>query len=166
MRRRIATRGNIDRRSEAGDSLIEVLFAIVVIGLTVTAIMAALATSLSASAEHRSLATVDTVLKSYAEIVKYDIQLQPAPSPWFTECASVTQVGGVSYYNSNQVLYTRPPGYAGSIGIDSIQYWNGATFDSTCGPTDHTGYQVLTFKAVDTNGYTQSLSLGVRKGGG
>jgi hypothetical protein len=54
--------------------------------------MGALIQSIGGSVEHRSLATVDTVLKSFAESAKYEIQLQPVvpgvSAPLFAECAT------------------------------------------------------------------------------
>ena len=51
------------RRSEAGDTLIEVLLAIVILGIASVAILLAFATTISGSAEHRTLTTADTVLE-------------------------------------------------------------------------------------------------------
>jgi len=59
-----------NRSREAGDSLIEIIFAIVVIGLVVSGITAAISTSENGSTAHRQLVTSDTVLRNYAEAVK------------------------------------------------------------------------------------------------
>ena len=58
------------RRSQAGDSLIEIIIAIVVIGLVVSAVVAAISTAENGSASHRELVTGDTVMRNYAETVK------------------------------------------------------------------------------------------------
>jgi type II secretory pathway pseudopilin PulG len=158
MKRQIGTGGRPGKRSEAGDSLVEVLVAIVIIGLTATALLGALATSLTGSAEHRSYASIDTVLKSYAETAKYDIQLQPT-TPWFADCASTTTAS----YNGHPLPSSPPAHY--TVGLASIQYWNGVTmsFDTACGVNDHTGYQQLTFTATGPNGFTQSMLVSVRR---
>jgi hypothetical protein len=74
------------RGSEAGDTLVEVLLALVVIALTAVAILGAFATSISATSEHRTLATSDTALRSFAETFTYDVRLAPVtpqtPSNW------------------------------------------------------------------------------------
>jgi hypothetical protein len=90
-----ATRPSRRRGDERGDTLIEILVATTVIGLVVAALFGALITSLSSSVEHRSLATVDTVLKSFAESVKYAVQLETVgqgtpPGPLFAECATTS----------------------------------------------------------------------------
>jgi type II secretory pathway pseudopilin PulG len=58
------------RRTQAGDSLIEIIIAIVVIGIVTSAIVAAIATSENGSSAHRRLVTADTVLRNWAEAAK------------------------------------------------------------------------------------------------
>ena len=67
---------NKSRYSEAGDTLVEVLLAIVILGLASVAILLAFGTSISGSAEHRNLATADTVLRTAAEVTTSLIQQQ------------------------------------------------------------------------------------------
>jgi len=64
---------------ETGETLIEILIALAVISLTVVALLGGLVTAITSSAEHRSLATVDALLKSFAETAKYQIEEQPNP---------------------------------------------------------------------------------------
>jgi hypothetical protein len=81
----------LDRHdNESGDTLVEVLIAIVIISLTVVALMGTLTTSITSSAEYRSLATVDTVLKNFAEAIKNEVQL--GPTPLYSPCATSYQV--------------------------------------------------------------------------
>jgi len=70
---------------EGGDTLIELLIAIVIISLSVTALLGMLITSLTSSAEHRSLADLDTVVKSFAESATYQVQQKSR-----TDAATVT----------------------------------------------------------------------------
>jgi type II secretory pathway pseudopilin PulG len=77
--------------SECGDTLIEILVALIIIGITVVALMGVMTTSITSSAEYRSLATVDTVLKNFADAFKTEIQLQTNPSV-YTNCATSYQV--------------------------------------------------------------------------
>jgi prepilin-type N-terminal cleavage/methylation domain-containing protein len=144
--------------SERGDTLIEVLLALVIISLSAVALLGGLATTLSSSGEHRSLADIDTVLKSYAENAKYDIELQQ-PSPLYAPCASVT----ASMYNGQAISQPSIPAGWSSPNIVGIQFWNDATgmFDSpsTCQPND---YQLLTLRATAPNGVSQMLTIGLR----
>jgi type II secretory pathway pseudopilin PulG len=81
-------------RDEAGETLIEIVLTIVLIGLAVTALLAGLGTAASASKQHRDLATSDTVMRSYAEATKQAVR---------TQCTA----GAASY----TVRYSPPTGY-------------------------------------------------------
>jgi type II secretory pathway pseudopilin PulG len=63
-------------RGEAGETLVEVVLTIVIIGLAVTALLAGLGTAASASRQHRDVATADTVMRSYAEATKTAVRQQ------------------------------------------------------------------------------------------
>ena len=49
---------------ERGDTLVEVLLAIVILGLAGVALLTAFATSITASAQHRNLATLDASVRA------------------------------------------------------------------------------------------------------
>ena len=57
-------------RDETGDTLLEIILAIVIIGLVVGAFFATYATQGSGSTAHRTLVTADGVLRGYAEATK------------------------------------------------------------------------------------------------
>jgi type II secretory pathway pseudopilin PulG len=82
----------MSQRSESGASLIEIIFAIVIIGLVVSAVVAAISTSENGSAAHRELVTGDTVLRNYAEAVKQAVRAGCTPSggTWSTSTFSQT----------------------------------------------------------------------------
>ena len=65
------------RRDDRGDSLIEVLIAVVIIALAAGPLIGALLESIAASAEHRGLATTGTLLESFAETAVSEIQTSP-----------------------------------------------------------------------------------------
>jgi type II secretory pathway pseudopilin PulG len=58
------------RRNEAGDSLIEILVSLVMIGLLVGALLSAYATAARGSNSERDFVTADAVLRDYAERTK------------------------------------------------------------------------------------------------
>src|SRR6185312_17274429 len=129
------------QRSEVGDTLVEILIALAVMGITAVALLTAFATSISASAVHRSLTTEDTVLKSYVETAVYQIQQQP--QPLFKQCAIADT------YNTgpNAVVYTPPASdSAFSVKISSVSYWTGTTFvtgQANCDPTSTAPQQIV-----------------------
>lgn len=147
--------------SEAGDTLIEVLIAVVILGITCTALLAALLTTITSASEQRSSALLDSTLKSYAEQLKYDVELQGSTS-WYTNCAPVTS----TTYNGNTIVApaNQPPaGY--TVTIQSIEYWNGTGFDQTqvaCTANNDSGLQVVTLFVQAPNHFTQTLQVGLR----
>ena len=73
--RKPQTLGKSDTRSsEAGDTLVEVLFAIVILGITAIALLTAFGTSIEASAEHQHLAAQDAALRAATDEVLAQIQ--------------------------------------------------------------------------------------------
>lgn len=58
------------KRTERGDTLIEIIVAIIVIGIVVSGVVAAITTSENGSTTHRDLVTGDTVMRNWAEAVK------------------------------------------------------------------------------------------------
>lgn len=59
---------------DEGESLVEIVIALVLISLVVSALMAGLATAARASKSQRDLVKVDTVMRSYAESVKNEVR--------------------------------------------------------------------------------------------
>lgn len=113
-------------RSDRGDTLIEVLVAVVIIGISVGALLGSLIQSTSASVTHRSLTTLDSVLKSYAEAAKYAIQLQPSSSPTgpeFVECATTSP--------STYVVASTPSPAAGTTGTAVTVFLTGVSSASS-----------------------------------
>ncbi|HXZ82226.1 MAG TPA: hypothetical protein VED84_00565 [Acidimicrobiales bacterium] len=102
------------RRSEAGDTLVEVLIALVVIGVAALSLLVAFSTSIWGSSDYRTVATVDTVLRSAAE--EATTQLQQQSSTLWGDC------GGAS-----SVQFSLPTGYTAQI---AATYWNGSAFVS------------------------------------
>jgi type II secretory pathway pseudopilin PulG len=80
-------------RADAGDTLVEVVLTVVIIGLTVTALLSALATSGNAGNVQRSSVQMDETMRNYAEATKSAVQ----------QCT----VGGTF-----AVVFAPPSGYA------------------------------------------------------
>jgi hypothetical protein len=101
------------RRSEDGDTLVEVLLAIVVLGLASVAILMAFATSISGSAEHRSMATLDTVERTAAEQAISQIEQQT--NSQFGQCPV-----------PDSVTFSLPSGYSATLAPAGYptKYWS------------------------------------------
>lgn len=121
-RLRAVRRGRAD-----GDTLIELLVAITIIGLTVTAILGTFVVVTQSSVEHRHLSALDLVLKDFSEAAANQIELaQPAA---FTPCATLsttpaTSTQQMNYMNSagaiqTSINYNPPVGYTVSAAVPS-----------------------------------------------
>ena len=167
------------KNSESGDTLVEILIALLVVALTATALLGAFATSISASGKQRGLATNDTVLKSYVESAIFQIQNQPFNAalntfPIFAGCGTAS----ATYYTSGiatglgangVTLYSPPTGYTASI--STVQFWDPAPSPpgsppawmdiSSCSAGSSTSLnpQQLTATVTAPNGTTASLQF-------
>ena len=54
------------RQSEAGDTLVEILITLTVAGIALIGLLAAFAAAIAGSGEHRTLATMDSMLRTAA----------------------------------------------------------------------------------------------------
>ena len=61
---------NATGEADRGDTLVELLIAMVILAITVAALLGALIASTAGSVEHRSLASLDSILKSFADSVQ------------------------------------------------------------------------------------------------
>jgi type II secretory pathway pseudopilin PulG len=135
----------LEDRGERGDTLIEVLMALMVLGLTALALIIAFSTSVSASQRHRDIATANIVLGTASQEALAQIQQNPdffgCQAPGVTETA---------YVQNNVTLSVAPTYDSYSAKIDSVQYWNGSGFSSTCVADSNPPLQVEI--EVDGNG--------------
>ena len=76
------------RSRDAGDTLIELLIAMTIISIAVIGLMGGLLGGIASSSTHRSLATLDSVIKSFAESSKFAIQQNAGGVPLYRQCAS------------------------------------------------------------------------------
>ena len=144
-------------RDEAGETLIEIVIAIGVLAIAVTGLLDGLITSWGASSEHRNISTADTILRTYAEEAKYEIQLQA--SPWYQDCATVTN--SPAAYNGHQLPAPAnlPSGWTQPY-IQGMAYWNwSGAFDAICQAGD---YQVLTLAVLAPDGTLKTITIGLR----
>ena len=100
------------RRSEAGDTLVEILIALAVIGIAATAILLAFATTISGSGDQRNEVNFDTMLRTASAEVTSAIQQQTAT--YFSNCA-----GAAAYSTPGSITL---PNSSYSAFVSSVQY--------------------------------------------
>ena len=166
--------------SERGETYVELLITTVIVGLAAIAIIGALLTSISASTEHRNLASNDNVVKSALESVKSQVQFQTGN---FYDCSTVNSAPSgtppvgtgkpdyiLNQWKSSLSLPSRPAGF--SLSLTAVECWNQSLggFDphcsssdtSLCGVHDRTGIERITVSGTDPSGYDVKLSTIVR----
>jgi type II secretory pathway pseudopilin PulG len=149
----VTPRPPANRDLERGETLVELLLAIVILGLAGLAVLGAMGTSIIVSDAHRKETVSGAAVRAYAE----QLQTKVAASGYV---ACPTPPGS---YASTVVGYTPPAGYDATN--TGVTYWNPATktFGTTCGSPD-SGVQAVTLRvsSADTKG-TVSLTVVIRK---
>lgn len=138
---------------ERGDTLVELLITVVILGVTVAGIIGALGNITLASDIHRRSANADTVLRSYSAYV--------LSRPYDASC-------GATAYDAGFVVSPQAAGYAPSI--TAVRYWTGAapvdaasSFANTCSAGVDKGLQMVTVQVVAPGGrVTEKATLFIR----
>jgi Tfp pilus assembly protein PilV len=133
---------------ERGESLIEVLIAVAIMGLAVVAIMAGLTTSILMSDNHRKQATAGEYARDYAEAIQTALAASTCTAS--TPAAGCYKLCAAGSWYENPTGFSVPTSYGKSVVASSLKYWNGSGWQSTCG-TDN-GLQQLTVQVASTDG--------------
>jgi type II secretory pathway pseudopilin PulG len=129
----------VNRRAPArdvGETLIELLVTVVILGIATAGLTGALLTTGKASTLHRQQALTQNALRSWAE------QVGAAP---YADCATAAGIGAPSP--------ALPVGLTAAV--TSVRYWNGTSFVASCGPD--TGVQKVTLRITAVNGLSAAL---------
>ena len=138
-------------RRDRGETLIELLVTVVVVGTAVVALVAGLATAVRMSDIHRKQATAGAHVKAFAE--KIEAAVAATPTTGYQSCAdSNTYLG----------LYPVPAPYQKEV---VVAYWDGVsafTGPGTC--TVDKGVQRLTLTVTATNSQvSETLDIIIRR---
>ena len=140
------------RHTDAGETLIELLISIAILGIAVIAILGSIAMSASSSSIHRAQAQSQNVLRNWAEDIS---NFSP-----YTACATKTTFASATPALSG-AKYT---GYVPTV--NSVKVWNGSAFspDGTCPAGGDKGVQLVTLQLKLPDFPTpQTLDVVVRK---
>lgn len=126
-------------RRDRGESLVELLISISVLGVTGTGVMGAVLMVSSASAMHEQVSVSDSVLRTWAE------NLDDAPYAGCAAPSGVATPPEPSGWSGGPPAWTRSiDGATYTAAVSAVGYWSptGRAFSSTCG-TD-SGLQRIT----------------------
>jgi Tfp pilus assembly protein PilV len=155
--------------SERGESLIEVLITVSIVGLGVVAIVTAVGSTFQLSGVSREESHADQILVRYAESL-IAVPYQACTSG--TTPYAAAAVSAIPSTNLPDGITVGAPGTAASssmafeLSIQSVSYWNGdlapATFSSTCPPSD-LGSQELTLLVHAGDGSLNRTTMIVKR---
>lgn len=138
---------------DGGESLLELLVAVTIMGIALVAIVGGLVTAILMSDIHRKQATAGSTLRNYAEAVEASVG---AASSAYTACATTATYTSPSGFSA-------PSGYAAQV--TSVRYWNDTTlaFSSTC-PSPEGGVQKVSLRVSSSDGRaSESVDIVIRK---
>ncbi|MEV4314363.1 type II secretion system protein [Actinocrispum sp. NPDC049592] len=137
------------RSDESGETLLELVIAVVIMGIALVAIIGGLTTSVLVSDVHRKQSTAGAYARDYSEAIE-----RAVASGGYVACASAA-----SY--SSPAGFTVPAGFSKSVVAGSLRYWNSG-WQTSCG-TD-TGVQQLTVRVASDDGRAaESVVVVLRK---
>ena len=111
--------------SDRGDTLIEILLALIVLAIGSLAVFLAFTTSINASATHRNVASANVALAAVTEEAQAGISSQLS----LFSCPTT-----LSNFTGNVTLAIPAQDGNFTAAITSVQWWNGTSFSGTCVP--------------------------------
>lgn len=134
-------------RDDAGETLIELLVTIVMMGIAVVVIMAGFATVILMSDVHRKQATAGAYVHDYAEAIENTVA-----GGGYVACAGTATYAGANGFTD--------AAYKASVA--TVRYWSGSAWQATC--AGDTGLQQLTVQVASADGRAkEQLTIVVRK---
>jgi Tfp pilus assembly protein PilV len=138
---------------DRGESLIELLVAVLIMGTAVVAVVGGLGTAIMITDIHRKQATASAYLRALATTVDSAV----VGAPGYKTCPSLT------WYVANP--YSPAPGY--SAQITEVSYWNGTSFVvvvPSCNPANDLGVQRVSLSVSTTDSrVNERIDIVIRK---
>ncbi len=130
------------RFSEKGDTLIEVLLALVILGIASVALLTGFAVAITSSANHRQLTTLDSSIRAATDAAIAQVQAGEANA--FGSCPN-------NYASTTFLQQAQPLGNSFTITAASVQYWSTTTSGfSTSNPCTTYGPQLWTLTVANS----------------
>jgi type II secretory pathway pseudopilin PulG len=133
---------------DRGESLLELLVAVAILGVAVVAIVGGIGVSVFMSDVHRKQATAGAGVRDFGEAVENQVM-----AGGYFACAAPAK-------------YAAPAGFAVPVGftssVASVKYWTGSAWSATCGADS--GLQQVTLQVASGDGRaSERLEVVVRK---
>ena len=151
-RRRV---GSSRRRDDRGETLIELVVAVVILSTAVIALMGGLATGIRVSDIHRKQANAGSYVRAFAEAVESKVA---ESSTGYTACTGATTPAALY-----EATFANPAGYERHV--TGVAYWNSATSTFVpCPAAGDTGVQRVSLQVRSADGRaSETLDVVIRK---
>jgi type II secretory pathway pseudopilin PulG len=137
-----------DQRTR-GETLIELLVSMTILGITVVALVGGIGTSIVVSDMHRKQAVAGVAVRSYAEAIESSVDATPSS---YVGCAT-----GATY--ATPPNFTAPSGYTASV--TGVAYWIGNGYGACSAGV---GIEKLTLSVSSNDSRaTETMNLIIRK---
>jgi type II secretory pathway pseudopilin PulG len=123
---------------DRGESLVEILVAVTLMGVALVAIVGGLVTTIKVSDIHRKQATAGVAVRDYAEAIQHAVDAGK-----YKECALPADY-------ASPAGFAVPGGYSKSVIAGSVRYWDGSAWATAC-PAPDRGLQQLTIEVASTD---------------
>jgi type II secretory pathway pseudopilin PulG len=138
-------------RDDRGDTLVELLITLVILGISVVALVGGIGAAIRMSDVHRKEAVAGDDVRAFAEAIQTSIAASPSG---YIACADGTAYGA-TYPVPNPSVYTTDV---------KVAYWNGTAFVTGCTPLNDSGVQQLSLKVSTKDGRaSETLVIVIRK---
>jgi prepilin-type N-terminal cleavage/methylation domain-containing protein len=138
--------------NDRGDTLIELLVTVVIVGVAVVALVGGIATSIRMSDIHRKQAAAGAYVRAFAEAIEAYVTASPSG---YTPCA------GKATYAPAYTALNGNPTY--SAKITDVTYWDGSSAFGKPVPCNDTGVQKVSLTVTADDTVTETLDVIIRK---
>lgn len=154
-------------RGQAGQSLIEVVIAVVLIGLVFLAVAAGMLTVMRGNERNEDVQATNAALVTYGEILQTQVAYKACPANLaddyqigYVNASNVFVKGAAQYYTSGNGptdLWRRPANIA--VGVVSVKSWNPTTqaWNGSCAGPD-SGVQLIKYRVAACPGASEDPS--------
>jgi type II secretory pathway pseudopilin PulG len=139
--------------ADRGETLIELMVAMMIMGTAILALLGGLATAIRVADIHRKQATAGALVRDFAEAVQTEVAASPSA---YRACADLAQYGSTF----------DPPEDGYDPTVVTVQYWNGTAFTNLCTTATDSGVQRLTLRVTNSSispTVAETLDIIIRK---